>query len=491
MGSRSSREYRKIGAHGPSVFPSPPPPGVDPGRRRRGAAERRKREPSRGAWRTPRRRPVLRGPRSVVVGRTPCRTRSGPRTVRGRCFLRPFTRPLTLVLLVFGQMWAASAGGAPSVLGMRMFDGSTHTRVVFDLSAPVDYNLFSLRRPDRVVLDFKAWRSRRRSRTDSAATAVSPAFARRSANDDRYRVVFDLVRQERAKSFLLSPQRPARPSAGRGLRAYARGPGEDRAHVAGAGSVEAGADGPPARRGGGDRRWPRRQGSRRDRPSEKDPGKTRHPRNREEAGCGAAPAAGDPAPCWCATETTSFPFAGAPRSPARPGRTSSSPSTATPSRTRRCAVHPPTCSPGAGRAARRRGGSRRERMRRIGQGGSTSGDTSRWSARRLWTCPARVRTGLSNIVANRVLRKLKGSVMVHGEHVHRAGFAVLKTRNIPALLIETAFLSNPTDEKLLRDDRYQRRLARANRRRNRVLLSAPSAGGDPARGRQPGQAASS
>ena len=73
---------------------------------------------------------------------------------------------------------------------------------------------------------------------------------------------------------------------------------------------------------------------------------------------------------------------------------------------------------------------------------------------------------LSDVVARRVLRELRRNVPVHAKHVHRAGFAVLKTRNIPSLLIETAFLSNPTDEKLLRDERYQRRIRPRDRGRD-------------------------
>ena len=45
---------------------------------------------------------------------------------------------------------------------------------------------------------------------------------------------------------------------------------------------------------------------------------------------------------------------------------------------------------------------------------------------------------------------------------HRfAGFAVLKAPEIPSVLIEMGYLSNPADEKLLRDRRHQQRIARA------------------------------
>jgi N-acetylmuramoyl-L-alanine amidase len=45
--------------------------------------------------------------------------------------------------------------------------------------------------------------------------------------------------------------------------------------------------------------------------------------------------------------------------------------------------------------------------------------------------------------------------------VEQAGFAVLKSPDIPSILVETAFISNPEEEKRLGDAAYQDRLARA------------------------------
>ncbi|HHU94546.1 MAG TPA: AMIN domain-containing protein [Alcaligenaceae bacterium] len=50
---------------------------------------------------------------------------------------------------------------------------------------------------------------------------------------------------------------------------------------------------------------------------------------------------------------------------------------------------------------------------------------------------------------------------LHKRQVERAGFAVLKAPDIPSILIETAFISNPTEEKLLRSAAHQDKLARA------------------------------
>ena len=50
---------------------------------------------------------------------------------------------------------------------------------------------------------------------------------------------------------------------------------------------------------------------------------------------------------------------------------------------------------------------------------------------------------------------------LHKAHVEQAGFAVLKAPDIPSILIETAFISNPDEERKLRDPVYQDKLAEA------------------------------
>ena len=50
---------------------------------------------------------------------------------------------------------------------------------------------------------------------------------------------------------------------------------------------------------------------------------------------------------------------------------------------------------------------------------------------------------------------------LHKNHVEQASFAVLKAPDIPSALIETAFISNPEEERRLNDDVYQEKLAEA------------------------------
>ena len=58
-----------------------------------------------------------------------------------------------------------------------------------------------------------------------------------------------------------------------------------------------------------------------------------------------------------------------------------------------------------------------------------------------------------------LLAELKRVGPVHSRNVGQAGFFVLRSPYIPSVLIETAFISNPDEERKLRDKGFQRRLA--------------------------------
>ena len=64
-------------------------------------------------------------------------------------------------------------------------------------------------------------------------------------------------------------------------------------------------------------------------------------------------------------------------------------------------------------------------------------------------------------VGNSVLEELRGVGRLHKPNVERAAFAVLKAPDIPSILVETAFISNPEEEFRLTDDAHQNALATA------------------------------
>lgn len=108
--------------------------------------------------------------------------------------------------LLFILLTVVSLTQAVTVQGLRMWPAPDHTRLVFDLNAPVEHSLFTLAGPDRIVIDLKY--------TDFKAALpaiTSDAFikdiryARRGK--DGMRVVLDLKRKVNPKSFVLKPHR--------------------------------------------------------------------------------------------------------------------------------------------------------------------------------------------------------------------------------------------------------------------------------------------
>jgi N-acetylmuramoyl-L-alanine amidase len=69
--------------------------------------------------------------------------------------------------------------------------------------------------------------------------------------------------------------------------------------------------------------------------------------------------------------------------------------------------------------------------------------------------------GVSASAAERVVSALEGVGAVRKAQVQQAGFVVLKSPDIPSMLVETAYISNPAEERRLREPTQQLRLAAA------------------------------
>jgi N-acetylmuramoyl-L-alanine amidase len=67
----------------------------------------------------------------------------------------------------------------------------------------------------------------------------------------------------------------------------------------------------------------------------------------------------------------------------------------------------------------------------------------------------------SSVAGGYVLKRLERVTRVRRSQVQQAPFLVLKSPDIPSILIETAYISNPTEERALNDARFQTDLARA------------------------------
>jgi N-acetylmuramoyl-L-alanine amidase len=69
--------------------------------------------------------------------------------------------------------------------------------------------------------------------------------------------------------------------------------------------------------------------------------------------------------------------------------------------------------------------------------------------------------GASLDAGERILESLERATRLHSRRVEQAGFAVLKSPDVPSLLVETGFISNPQEARELATAEHQARLARA------------------------------
>ena len=94
---------------------------------------------------------------------------------------------------------------ASEVRGLRMWPAPDNTRLVFDLNAPVEHSLFTLRNPDRIVIDLKNTKVSGvlPSVTYNESRLKGIRYAKRG--DNSLRVVLDLKNAVKPKSFVLKP----------------------------------------------------------------------------------------------------------------------------------------------------------------------------------------------------------------------------------------------------------------------------------------------
>lgn len=94
---------------------------------------------------------------------------------------------------------------AAEVRGLRMWPAPDNTRLVFDLSAPAEHSLFTLRNPNRIVIDLKNTKvsGALPSATYNESRIKGLRYAKRG--DNGMRVVLDLNNAVKPKSFVLKP----------------------------------------------------------------------------------------------------------------------------------------------------------------------------------------------------------------------------------------------------------------------------------------------
>jgi len=113
-----------------------------------------------------------------------------------------FIGRLTLIALV--MLASAVAGAATTVENVRLWSENGRTRVVLDLSRPAEHTIFTLRGPDRLVVDLKD------SRIADSLSKLPAGGAIRSIRtgvraNGQLRVVLDLNQTVRSRSFTAGP----------------------------------------------------------------------------------------------------------------------------------------------------------------------------------------------------------------------------------------------------------------------------------------------
>lgn len=94
---------------------------------------------------------------------------------------------------------------AVEVSGFRVWTDPEKTRAVLDLSARAEYQLFTLENPDRVVIDLSASNLQESLAFEPEHAGVITSVRHGSPEDDTLRVVLDLSSSSKIKSFMLDP----------------------------------------------------------------------------------------------------------------------------------------------------------------------------------------------------------------------------------------------------------------------------------------------
>ncbi|HQU14742.1 MAG: N-acetylmuramoyl-L-alanine amidase [Chromatiales bacterium 21-64-14] len=345
----------------------------------------------------------------------------------------------------------AFAGGV-SVAGARLWAAPDHTRVVFPVSGPVDHSLFTLKHPDRVVLDLKNARRAPGFASPRAPEGVVTRVRSAPRHGTDLRVVLEVKSAVRPRSFLLSPSPPygyrlvvdlyngpARPARAV-ITAPKRGGAPRDVIVA----VDAG-------HGGED-------------PGARGPGGTEE-KNVTLAIARKLAALIDRQPGMRAVMTRTGDYYIGLRERMDMARRAKADlfislhADAYRNRQARGASVYILSQRGASSEAARWLARSENASDRVG--GVDLEDKGHMLASVLLDLSQSATLEASMQAARDVLGQLEQVGRVHRRRVEQAGFMVLKSPDVPSMLVETAFISNPREERELRSPRYQMRIARA------------------------------
>ncbi len=340
-----------------------------------------------------------------------------------------------------------------SIERIRAWPAPDHTRVVFDVAAPLEHTLFMLKNPDRVVVDLRQARLTTSLPRGDESDRLLQRIRAGARGDGDLRVVFDLRAPARPRSFLLKPNAQyghrlvidLQAETNDAPRAAVPRPAPDPqtprdlivALDPGHGGEDPGAIGPARTR---EKEVVMAIAERLQRLIDREPGMRAVLTRRGDYYVGLRKrmeiARSHGADLFVSIHADAF----------RDGRVR-----------------------GSSVYILSRNGASSEAARWLAEqenaadlvGGVSLDDKDEVLASVLLDLSQTATISASTDVATRVLGELKGLGRTHKRHVERAGFMVLKSPDIPSVLVETAFLSNPDEERKLRSADYQHRLAKA------------------------------
>lgn len=356
-----------------------------------------------------------------------------------------------IAVIVLLYLPVTGYGARVDVEGMRMWPAPESTRVVFDISGPVDYKLFRLENPHRVVVDLKNVHLQKSLSEPSGKDNIMKDLRYAPRHGSDLRVVFDLHEQSKFKSFLLKPNeeyghrlvidlfrkdRATQPV--KRSRPSREGPRDIVVAIdAGHGGEDPGARGYS---GVYEKDVVLAIARRLERLLEREPGlrpfMTRDGDYYISLRKRTLKARRAKADLFVSIHADAF-------------------------RDRRVR--------GMSLYVLSRNGASDEAARWLAEkenasdliGGVSLDDKDNLLASVLLDLSQTAAIESSFAAGNSILDQMRPLGKMHKRSVQQAGFAVLKSPDVPSLLIETAFISNPRDERRLRDARHQQKIARA------------------------------
>jgi N-acetylmuramoyl-L-alanine amidase len=366
--------------------------------------------------------------------------------------MRGVPGPVRLIACA-AAVWLAASGSAfaAEIQNLRIWAGPEYTRAVFDVSGPTEYKLFELAKPDRIVLDVHASSFGDNFGAPSAKGLLKSIRAGKQGKDDA-RIVFDLAEGVHPKSFLLPPADkfgyrlvldlyPATQKTAPVKTVAEAVPGKPRDVVvavdAGHGGDDPGATGSSGAREKDITLAVARQLKKQ---IDKTPGMsavlTRDGDYFVPLEKRYAKARDEKADLFVSIHADAFKTEDA----------------------RGSSVW--VLSPrGATNEAARWLADRENRADLVG--GVSLDDKDDTLAAVLLDLSQGATMGASNAVAEQVLTSLRKLGPTHRGYVERANFVVLRSPDVPSILVETAFISNPAEESRLKDPSHREKLASA------------------------------